>query len=1165
LRGVGLWALVVVSVAAFFVYLLFRILLVSTLPANMIGNFLADYTGHRVKVAGFAMYGGAVRLSGLTIWNPPGFGEREMVSVRSMTLSPDVAGLLTARMSLSLLEIDGLRLNLEKSGGAWNFAGLVRRLTAKKEKPSREVFIRSLSLRNASLRVNGRGIEGLGLTIDDLSTKGSAQSRLVLSARDPDGNPIRLTAEGRLGASPSFRTRLTTPAVSLSRFVKPPAKGFPLDLGQAKSAVDITVDYRGPILNARGKVGFDDLGLRLGGVMRQLKGAFDFSGRYDTSRDEALLETSSLTVNDRITLSASGSMTRVGKDGSFVLHLSHDSIELADLLTFLPEKIRAGVALEGTLASRGLLLEGSRLQGITACGGDIFIRSARLVRNGRLFFGGGAAEFSPRRAGNGWRVSGRLSAAARVGDPVIESLSAPFTARFTPRFKPESVEFPSITAGAAQGKLIGKFSYLLTPRARFRAECSVGNVPLASLNRYLAAKSVQLDSGSGSAVVKLSGGSPLDFSGSISAMLSSAAGTASERKFSVRSAQLMSRVRRGTTGFSAGGELAVTGGVVDGGPFGASLDFSLAGRSLKIGKAHLVLGRNRARIESATVRLTPAGEVKGESGLPLKATVAGAEFRSGDLVLVGLAGDVDCRYFSSGASRRLEGGASVTAGSISYRERKAASLSGRIGFGGRDITAKIRGESLGGSLDASVSASPFSQGKETSFSLRLRDQHLEQLSALLPAKEGPKLSGGRADLSLEGSYARPAGVLGRISLTGSDISLRGAGDRTLITGVGINLDSRVTGRDLNLKDAVLSRSGGPELRIHGDIKRFAHADREGDITFSMAATPLNPLLDAFVNALPRNLQEAVGGGTCALDGKAEFRGGETMLQGGISLNGVSVEIPSQKVLITDVAGRVPFSLAFPWKEPERRSPPLSYSRENYPKLLQELGRNDGTGSPLRIGAARFGGLEIGETSIFITAHRGVVEISPLRVSLYDGSLTGSGFFLYSNGFRYGADLLLHDLSLRQFCDTFPKIKGYMSGRVDGVISLLSVKDGLGGLAGYVNLWTRSTKGEKMLVSKEFLQKLAGKKLQGFLFRNDRTYDNGEIVAQLQDGYLTFERLDISHTNFLGMKDLNVSVAPVQNRIAIEHLLESIREAAARGKGKGDAEAPPIQTDLKWLE
>jgi hypothetical protein len=287
------------------------------------------------------------------------------------------------------------------------------------------------------------------------------------------------------------------------------------------------------------------------------------------------------------------------------------------------------------------------------------------------------------------------------------------------------------------------------------------------------------------------------------------------------------------------------------------------------------------------------------------------------------------------------------------------------------------------------------------------------------------------------------------------------------------------------------------------------------------------------------------------------------LRGGLVLDAASLEIPSQKVSVTGISGTVPLSLRIPGKGGERKASAVNFSRENYPKLLKTLGGATGTGNRLSIGKLHFGALEMGPLTFSINADQGRVEIVSIDGSLYGGRLLGSGFVLYNNGFEYGGDLLLNDLSLTRFCESFPAIKGYITGRVDGVISLLNIKGG-NDLAGFANLWTRVGKGEKMSVSKEFLQKLAGKKLRGFLFTNDRAYDTGEISAYLRDGYLTFERLDISHTNFLGMKDLSVTVVPVQNRIAFEHLLESIRQAAARSKSGNQGDAP-VQTDLKWLE
>jgi len=98
--------------------------------------------------------------------------------------------------------------------------------------------------------------------------------------------------------------------------------------------------------------------------------------------------------------------------------------------------------------------------------------------------------------------------------------------------------------------------------------------------------------------------------------------------------------------------------------------------------------------------------------------------------------------------------------------------------------------------------------------------------------------------------------------------------------------------------------------------------------------------------------------------------------------------------------------------------------------------------------------------------------------------------------------------------------------------------------------------------------MAGKKLRGFFFRDDRPYDQAEISATLEEGYLTFETLDIVHTNIFGIRDLSVSIAPSQNRIALDHLFNTIKQATVRGKAVTGEDIPaeaPITPGFKWQE
>jgi hypothetical protein len=292
-----------------------------------------------------------------------------------------------------------------------------------------------------------------------------------------------------------------------------------------------------------------------------------------------------------------------------------------------------------------------------------------------------------------------------------------------------------------------------------------------------------------------------------------------------------------------------------------------------------------------------------------------------------------------------------------------------------------------------------------------------------------------------------------------------------------------------------------------------------------------------------------------------------VMDGAATVGGGGLEVPGQKLSIGGINGTIPFSVMLKGGSIARQPATAYPRRENYGALLKVMQQAKKEGEPFTIEKVRFGALEFGNIALTMKAGNGLVELTSLRSELYEGSLMGRGYFRYHAGIEYGSELLLSDVSLRKFCDSYPAIKGYISGRVDGIITLVGKEAALAGVTGGGDLWTRSREDEKMLVSKEFLQKLAGKNLKGIFFRSDRPYDRGEIKASVAKGYLTFHNLDIEHTGMLGVKDLSVSVAPVQNRIAIDHLIKSIKEAAARGKASqgGAPEAAPPATEFKWQD
>ncbi len=1160
-------SLIVVALLALSVYILFRILLATPLASDYLGHTLSEYSNLKITVAGLTMVGRTIYLNGIVIESPPGFRSRKMISARTISLTPDIISLIQGKRSLTRLEIIGLSLSAEKSSeGSWNFSPLLQRFTKKKEMPSGEIIIKQFSVQDASLQINGHTIKKLGLSLADFSTKGTTNSKLELSGKDTAGNPLRLTAAGHLGDNPVFHVTVDAPAVYLGPLQEILHSETPLHLENAQGKLTLSVDLHNKILAIQAATAFKQLSFSFSEMNLPIAGHLDFEARYNFETDCAELTRADLGVDNLMTIRASGSMQQVSKESAFTLQLTPEKTDLAALFSKLPEKGRRGISLSGEISSRGFQLKGNRSNGITAATGHLSLRKVALIQAKLLILTGGAADISLRKTTQIWQLDGKIFTERQKDSPLIEALSLPFTALFSPGFKPTRAAAPTINAVVTGIPLRGSFQYLDSAAVPFTLRCSATDVPLTLLNRFLAKKleTTRLTSGKLAATAKITGTAPQKFSGKVALNLVSAAGTLSKSSISFKKAAIFSRVQRTKGFFSANGSLETSGGKLNDKPFSAKSGFTLRNRKVTLQKVLFTFASTQIQARKITGRLPIKGAGQHKDKIPLFVSLAGAEVRSGDLAASGIAGQLNAQYNTADHTLPLVGTADISVTSLAYRNQPVASCAAHLTTDGKYANAKIKGDSLGGTLSARVHTGIYSKAKETSFTVSLQKQKLQRLEGLLPGKVSPHIAAGMANVLFSGTYTQQSGIEGNSAVTGSNISLKGSSGKTLASGIAAAFDSTIRGKTLTVKKGILSFSGGPSLRIGGTVERFASVDRAGKLSFSMPSTTINSLLDVFANALPRNLQEASCEGSCSLAGFAEVQGSSTRVNGNLSLESASLEIPAQKLTVSGIAGSLPFSLEFPWQGVEPEHAPLSFSRGNYSRILEGLNRKSRSGNNITIGTIRFGALETGKLSLFCSASRGIMKVSSIELILYDGRLLGSGYLILKGTPEYGADFLLNDVSLKQFCDSFPSIKGYITGRVDGILSLKNSKGGLKELTGFVHLWARSGKGEEMLVSKEFLQKLAGKKLRGFFFRSDRPYDNGEISAYLLHNYLTFEKLDISHTNFLGMKDLSVSVAPVQNRIALDHLLESIRDAAARGKGGGQG-TPPVQTDLKWLE
>jgi hypothetical protein len=336
--------------------------------------------------------------------------------------------------------------------------------------------------------------------------------------------------------------------------------------------------------------------------------------------------------------------------------------------------------------------------------------------------------------------------------------------------------------------------------------------------------------------------------------------------------------------------------------------------------------------------------------------------------------------------------------------------------------------------------------------------------------------------------------------------------------------------------------------VSGTIKRIMQKDRITEIKINQPEVKVADIRETFWEIFPDSLLYAGLDGAIASEALISFAPGILKVNGTLRIRELILQGENGEYSIGPVNGAMP--IAYSKNNDEKKVLKFpSFDRPEFDNQIkyysQKTFGNDY--SRITIGSLNYGFKFSDSINVWIKQEGSLLNIGRFSGNIFGGRLNGSAVVDVSDDLNYRAGILLEGLSLTKLCDGIEPIKGYISGKVDGIASLKGKGTGISQLIGKADFWTYSTKEEKTEISREFLQRVGGPSLGAYL--RDRNFDKGIMSLYLQDGFIIFKELEMSNRNLLGMTDLSVKVVPLSNRIAIDHLMWSITEAAQRAKEK----------------
>lgn len=392
-----------------------------------------------------------------------------------------------------------------------------------------------------------------------------------------------------------------------------------------------------------------------------------------------------------------------------------------------------------------------------------------------------------------------------------------------------------------------------------------------------------------------------------------------------------------------------------------------------------------------------------------------------------------------------------------------------------------------------------------------------------------------------------AGYQGNGVVDAKDISVSEMDDkRNILKDTFLNSEITVGGNDIAFKAD--TRTGKIVAEISGTVKEFQKQHRLLVIQAHLPTTEVTDIRDSLWDIFPDTLLYAGLDGKIASTISLDYGRDVLGVTGDIQLSNVLIKGENSEYAVGPINGTLPLAYTKNRDREETVTLP-SFERSEYDNLMQyySLETIEGIYKKITIGSLNYGFKFLENITLLVGQKEGVLNIRYIDAAVFGGRLNGSAFVDISDGLRYRAGILVKGLSLTKLCDSITPIRGYISGKIDGIAQIKGSGGGISQMIGRADFWTYSTEKEKTTISREFLQKVGGASLKIYL--RDRAYDKGIMGLYIKDGFIIFKELEISNKNLVGIKDLSVKVVPFNNKISIDHLMWTIIEAGHRAKKK----------------